>query len=130
MRKVEEYVRAASAAAIQLGLTPSNSTPARPKASWTSFLHAAGQLAAPLASLVVSGQEGGLIPLLSSIITNANPLQASSVITNANPLQAEPMPPLDLVPSSLTAVSMTARSNVSTTSELHGSPQAGLLPPW
>lgn len=57
LRKAEEYVKATSAAAVQLGIAPGPVTTKNPTPSWASFLQAAGHLTAPTSPQPAYGQE-------------------------------------------------------------------------
>lgn len=73
--KAEAYVKAASAAAAHLGLTPSCS--AQPSASWSSFLQAAGHLVAPS-----SPSNAGLdfTPVPRALLATADPQGSTAVL--------------------------------------------------
>lgn len=61
MRKAEDYIRATSAAAVQLGIAPGLATSTTHKPTWATFLPAASHLAAPTSPKKGLNEEHGLV---------------------------------------------------------------------
>lgn len=86
-------------AAVELGLVPSRSTVVRPKATWSTFLQAAGQLAAPTSPKAAPSLTATTSPKAAPGQECRLVQELLTVNNKADSPQAGPTPPRVIAPS-------------------------------